>query len=77
MRTISTIARDISRNWENVNYAARPYLNAMYELEGPNDYVMSDSARSIVLYFLGNASSFRGPIAKALKLELKTLCNIK
>ena len=32
-----------------------------------------DDAKSIVLYFLANASTFRGPQARALKLELKAL----
>jgi len=30
-----------------------------------------DSGREMVLYFLSNASSFRGDEAKSLKLELK------
>jgi mitochondrial fission protein ELM1 len=32
------------------------------------------SAKSIVLYFLSNASSFRGPEAKRIKAELKGMC---
>jgi hypothetical protein len=30
-----------------------------------------DSARSVVLYFLSNASSWRGDVAKRVKAELK------
>ena len=32
---------------------------------------MYDSGRSIVRYFLGNAGTWRGDVAKAIKAELK------
>lgn len=72
-RSLSDIALDIERNWSNVNYAARPYLEAMFSLNDINDYYMYDSGRSIVLYFLANASSWRGPVAKSIKAELKSM----
>lgn len=71
-RAISSIAADIRREWgSKVNYAAKPYLNAMLELNSVNDNFGYDSGRSVVNYFLGNASSFRGPRAAELKAELK------
>ncbi len=72
-RPLSTIARDIRADWKQVNYAAKPYLDAMLQLDSINDAYYSDSARSIVIYFLGNASSWRGGIAKRIKAELKAL----
>jgi len=72
-RSIATIAADIDRNWKNVNYAARPYLDAMYHLRDINDNYYYDTGRSIVIYFLGNARAFRGEDAKRLKAELKEL----
>jgi hypothetical protein len=72
-RPISTIARDIALNWDKVNYAAKPYLEAMAYLNSIDDMYFADSARSIVAYFLSNARSFRGPDAKRLKAELKSL----
>jgi hypothetical protein len=45
----------------------------MRELESVNDAYGYDSGRSVVLYFLSNAASFKGEAAKALKAELKTL----
>jgi len=72
-RSIRAIALDISKEWAKVNYAAKPYLDAMLELDSINDKYYSDSAKSVVLYFLSNASSFRGERAKALKTELKAL----
>jgi hypothetical protein len=71
MRPINQIAQDIRKEWKNVNYAAKPYLEAMYELTDKNSRYGYDSANSIVLRFLSNAASFRGPVAAQLKNELK------
>ena len=76
-RPLYKIARDIYQAWPKVNYAAKPYLEAMRDLSSIDDKYGDDSARSIVLYFLSNASSFKGDQAKALKLELKTIAGIK
>ena len=73
MRTIYQIASEIENSWTNVNYAARPYLDAMHELGSINDNYMFDSGRSVVLYFLANANSWRGDKAKAIKAELKAM----
>ena len=72
-RPISTIAREIARDWIKPNFAARPYLRAMHNLEAITDSYDYDSARSVVTYFLGNASSWRGDVAKRIKAELKSL----
>lgn len=72
-RSIRSIALDIRKAWPKVNFAAKPYLDAMLDLDTINDKYGLDSARSIILYFLSNASSFRGEKAKALKAELKAL----
>ncbi len=72
-RSISEIAREVYRTWPKVNYAAKPYLEAMLSLESVEDNYLQDDARGVVLYFLSNASSFRGDDAKRLKAELKAL----
>jgi hypothetical protein len=72
-RSISAIARDISRAWNKPTYSAVPYLQAMRELETVNDNYGYDTGRSVVLYFLSNAASFHGSAAKALKAELKAM----
>lgn len=77
IRPISTIAQDISKEWAKVHYTAEPYLSAMFSLNSINDKFHFDDAKSIILYFLGNASSFRGPKAKELKAELKKIAGIK
>jgi hypothetical protein len=72
-RPLYEIARDIRKDWKNVNYAAKPYLDAMSSLDSVNDTYIMDSAKSIVLYFLCNANSWRGEVAKAIKAELKAM----
>lgn len=76
-RKIYEIANDIRREWKNVSPYARPYLNAMSELSEIDGNYFDDSAKSMVLYFLANATSFRGEKARELKSELKSLCGIK
>jgi hypothetical protein len=60
----------IRREWKNVYFGAKPYLDAMMSLGSINDDYGADSGKSIVTYFLGNAQSFRGPVAKIVKAEL-------
>ena len=71
MRKISEIASEIEMDWKKVNFAARPYLDAMRQLDSVTDKYYFDDARSIITYFLCNASSWRGEKAKAIKAELK------
>ena len=73
-RPIYAIAREIRRTWKKVNYAAVPYLDAMGDLGSVQDNYFADSGKSIVLYFLSNASSWRGDDARRIKAELKAMC---
>ena len=77
MQTISTIAREITRDWKKVNYAAKPYLDAMRSLDSASDSFGYDSAKSVVSYFLANASGYRGDTAKAHKAALKAIVGLK
>ena len=72
-RPLSTIAREIRSDWKKVNFAAVPYLQAMSTLNSVDDTYISDSARSIVNYFLSNASTWRGETAKRIKKELNAM----
>ena len=73
MRTISVIASEIDSDWKKVNYAARPYLDAMYSLNNISDSYYLDSGEGVVLRFLANAGTWRGETAKRVKLELKAM----
>ena len=77
MRHIYEIASEIKKTWKNIDYYAKPYLNAMFELTNITDTYICDSAKSIILYFLANASTWRGEDARRIKAELKSMCGIK
>ena len=72
-RPLYEIAREIRKDWSPVSPYAKPYLDAMRELSSINDDYYADSARSVVLYFLSNAASWRGENARRIKAELKSL----
>jgi hypothetical protein len=72
-RSLNVIASEIRNDWKSVNYGAKPYLDAMGCLTNVSDNFGMDTGKSIVLYFLSNASTYRTPKAKELKLELKAL----
>jgi ferritin len=69
--TLDQISSIVYRDWKNVNYAAKPYLEAMSTLRNVSDMYMADTGTSIVAYFLSNATSWRGDVAKAVKKELQ------
>lgn len=73
-RNLSEIAKDILAAWKKPSPYAMPYLKAMLTINSsdPDAAYYADSARSLVLYFLANASTFRGEEAKKLKAELRT-----
>lgn len=76
-RSIETIAREISRDWKTPYFGAVPYLSAMRSLNTVNDMYGMDSARSIINYFLCNATTWRGEKARAIKKELKEILKSK
>lgn len=77
VRPIYEIAREIKQDWKAVNYGAKPYLDVMLSLNSINDKYGMDNAKSIVLYFLSNAVSWRGETAKRIKAELKKMTGLK
>ena len=73
VRPIYEIANEIRTDWKAVNYGAKPYLDAMRTLDKISDSYIMDSAKSIIAYFLANASTWRGETAKRVKLELNKM----
>jgi len=45
----------------------------MFSLQNMGDMYGAESAKSIVLYFLSNATGWRGPQARAIKIELNKM----
>lgn len=70
---IYEIAKIIKEDWKNINYAAKPYLEAMFALKDLSSVYCSDDASSIILYFLSNATSWRGDKAKEIKKLLRDM----
>ena len=72
-RPLHEVAREIRKDWGvKVNYAAKPYLEAMECLDAISDAYGMDSGRGIVAYFLANAQTWRGETAKRVKAELNS-----
>jgi len=76
-RNLSDIAREIKAIWSRIGNGvspyAKPYLDAMMELDSVDQAYYAEDGRTQVRYFLSNAQSFRGADAKRLKAELKAL----
>lgn len=70
-KSVSQIAREIRQNWTKPYFGAVPYLNAMLR----SDYGF-EGEKSVVLYFLANASTYRGEKAKEHKAQLKKLIGV-
>jgi hypothetical protein len=72
-RSLSAIACEISRDWQKVYFGAVPYLAAMRSLGTIEDRYYEDSARSVVAYFLSNATTWKGDTARRVKKELNAM----
>jgi hypothetical protein len=68
--SISAIAAIIARDWKNPYFGAQPYLSAMYSMDKITDPYLADPGTHIVNYFISNAQTWRGPVAKLVKAEL-------
>lgn len=77
-RPLYVIASEIRKDWgSKINFGAKPYLEAMASLDKVTDNYVMDSGKSIIIYFLSNATTWRGDTAKSIKAELKKIANIK
>jgi hypothetical protein len=78
-RPIHAIAQEIRTDWSaqkgGISPHAKPYLDAMTELDNISQNYYADSGKSVVLYFLSNASTWRGETARRIKAELKSMLN--
>ena len=77
-RPLYEIAQEIRKDWKatsknGIYFGAVPYLDAMSSLDKPTDKYGYDSGKSIILYFLANASTWKGDTAKRVKAELKAM----
>jgi hypothetical protein len=72
-RPLHAIAYEIASDWQKPYFGAKPYIGAMLTLSSAMEMYGADSARSIIRYFLANAQTWRGPVAKRVKAELRAM----
>ena len=72
-RPLSQIAVEIKKEWPNIPPHAEAYREPMSYLRSVEEDFGLDSGRSVVLYFLSNAGTWRGEKARAIKSELKDI----
>lgn len=72
-RHLHAIAREIKQKWTKPYFGAVPYIDAMLTMHSADDDYGADNGKSIVLYFLANAATWRGDDARRIKAELKAL----
>lgn len=73
VRPIYKIAEEIRKDWQKPYFGAIPYLNAMKSMNNISETFGYDTGKSIVRYFLSNASTWRGEVAKRVKKELNDM----
>lgn len=77
VRPIHTIAREIHADWRKqksgIYFGAVPYIQAMACVESVDDVYGCEDGRTQVIYFLSNASTWRGETARRIKKELKSI----
>lgn len=64
------IRKDWSKQGKGVSIHAKDWLYALSTLQTIKDSFMAESGRTVVAYFLSNASTWKGDVAKAIKKEL-------
>ena len=70
-RYLWEIAEEINEKWPRMYFGAAPYVNAMRDLETIDDNYINDSGKSVVLYFLANASCLILPKFSVLRCSLR------
>ncbi len=59
--------------WLKPYFGIEPYLDAMATMMSFQDDYGQESGKSIGRYFLANATTFKGPIARAIKARIQEL----
>ena len=77
VRPLYEIAREIRADWKKPYFGAVPYIEALGDLNSIDDMYGADTAKYVVIYFLGNANTWRGETARRVKAELKAIAGIK
>lgn len=68
---LSQIADIIRREWRPIYFAAQPYVAAMLQCPSVDSHYGVETGKDIVLRFLCNCATWRGPVARLVKAELQ------
>ena len=68
---LSQIADIIRRDWKNPWFGAVPYIRAMLQCPSVDSHYGVETGKDIALGFLANCATWRGPVAKVVKIELR------
>ena len=80
-RPLNQIAAEVMTNWidmqrgktnspPNFMFHARPYLDALFDMEDISQPYGLEEGVFVVLYFLNNVQPWRGDVARQIKAEL-------
>lgn len=75
--SVAALARLIRKVWAKPYFGAVPYIEAMHAFEKDGDLYGVENAKGICTYFLANATTWRGDMARAVKAELKRRFGLK
>ena len=65
------IGDEINRLWTKPYFGAVPYIQALRACSDWKSNYIADTVKSVALYFLSNAQTWRGSDAKRIKAEIK------
>jgi len=77
VRPLYEIASEIRKDWKPICPHAQAHLVAFDNATSIDEMYMYDSVKGEVCYFLSNAGSWRGDVARKIKKELKKMAGIK
>jgi hypothetical protein len=72
-RSLSEIAKEIEADWTALHGAAQPHIDAMKELRSADQRYLVETGSDVIQGFLNNAQTWRGEVARRVKLELKAI----
>lgn len=73
MRKLYEIAREIRHDWKKPYFGAVPYIAAMESIGDVSERYIAEDGYNVVAYFLANAGTWRGDVARRVKTELKNM----
>jgi hypothetical protein len=72
-RPLSVITREIRKDWRPMYRPAEAHFEAFEYANDVSEMYGCDSVRSEINYFLANAQTWKGEVARRIKLELKAI----